>query len=408
MQNGYQTHSTLPIPSLELMSNLSRRQWLTNTGLGLGASVALPGLLPASEMAKVLGGGVSYTGMLEQLERDVTTARRLAGPIRLCYNENPFGMSPKAKDALMGHWVEHTWYVPPIREEVRATFAKHVGVPVDHVLVTQGSSEVLSVLGVAYGLDGGELVSPWPTFEDTPRWGDTMKLKVHRIPLDDRLDHDLYQMDARVSSATKLVYVCNPNNPTSNLADDKALREFVSNAAHRAPVIVDEAYIDFVDAPGHKSMVDLVLKGENVVVTRTASKIHGLAGLRVGFAIARPDILKKIGQYVSGDPNVFGLHAANASLMDTEYQAFVKQRNSASRKLITDTLTKAGKRVAASQTNFVFFQAGKPVAEMQKYFAAKGFTIGRAFPPYTDWCRVSIGTPEEMQQFCSVLPGSLA
>ncbi len=390
------------------MSNISRRQWLTRTGLGVGASVALPGLLPASQMAHVLGGGISYAGMLEQLERDATTARRLAGPIRLCYNENPFGMSPKAKDALSGHWAEHTWYAPPIRGEIAATFAKHVGVPVDHVMVTQGSSEVLSVLGVAYGLDGGELVTPWPTFEDTPRWGDTMRMKVHRIPLDDRLDHDLYQMDARIGQATKLVYVCNPNNPTSNLADDKALRDFVSNAAKRAPVIVDEAYIDFVDVPGHKSMVDLVLKGESVVVTRTASKIHALAGLRVGFAVARPDILKKISQYVSGDANVFGLHAANASLQDTEYQAFVKQRNTASRALLTDTLTKLGRKVAPSQTNFVFFHAGKPVAEMQKYFGAKGFMVGRAFPPYNDWCRVSIGTPEEMQQFCSVVPGAWA
>lgn len=388
--------------------SITRRQWLTRTGLGVGASVALPGLLPASEMARALGGGVSYPQMLEQLEHDVTIARRAAGPIRLCYNENPFGMSPKAKDALMGHWAEHTWYAPPIRAEIAATFAKHVGVPVDHVLVMQGSSEVLSVLGVAYGLDGGELVTPWPTFEDTPRWGDTMKLKVHRIPLDDRLDHDLYQMDARISSATKLVYVCNPNNPTSNLADDKALRDFVSNAARRAPVIVDEAYIDFVDVPGHKSMVDLVLKGESVVVTRTASKMHGLAGMRVGFAIARPDLLKKIGQYVSGDPNVFGLHAANASLQDQEYQRFVKQRNTAGRTMLIDTLTKLGKKVAASQTNFVFFQAGKPVAEMQKYFTAKGFTIGRAFPPYTDWCRVSVGTPEEMTQFCAAVPGAFA
>lgn len=388
------------------MSNLSRRQWLTRTGLGLGASVALPGLLPASEMARVLGGGVSYAGMLEQLERDATTARRLAGPIRLCFNENPFGMSPKAKDALMGHWAEHTWYVPPIREELAATFARHVGVPVENVLVTQGSSEVLSILGVAYGLDGGELVSAWPTFEDTPRWGDTMRQTVHRIPLDDRFDHDLYQMDARIGSATRLVYVCNPNNPTSNLGDDQALRAFVSNAAKRAPVVVDEAYFDFVDVPGHQSMVDLVLKGESVVVTRTASKIHGLAGLRIGFAIARPDILRKISQYVSGDPNVFGLHAANASLQDTEYQAFVKQRNTASRALVTETLASLGRKVAPSQTNFVFFHAGRPVADMQRYFAAKGFTIGRAFPPFADWCRVSIGTPEEMRQFCAVLPGA--
>ncbi len=390
------------------MSTVSRRQWLRTTGLGVGASVALPGLLPASDMSRVLGGGLPYSALLAQMERDVTTARRAAGPIRLQYNENPFGMSPKAKDALMGNWAQHTWYVPPIRDEITETFAKQVGVPADHVLVTQGSSEVLSILALAFNMNGGEIVAPWPTFEDLPRWGETVGAKVHKVPLDHRLDHDLYEMDQKINGNTKLVFVCNPNNPTSNLADDQALRDFVSNAAKRSTVIVDEAYYDFVDMPGYKSMTDLVLKGQNVIVSRTASKIHGLAGLRVGFAVARPDIIKKLSQYVSGDPNVFGLTAANASLKDTEYQAFVKSKNTQGRQMLLDAVAKLGKKAAPSQTNFVFFQTGKPVEQMQKYFASKGFTIGRAFPPYTDWCRVSIGTPDEMKQFCAVLPEGLA
>ena len=390
------------------MSSLSRRQWLRNTSLGLGAGVALPGLLPASEMARVLGGNVSYADMLAQMERDVTTARRAEGPIRLQYNENPFGMSPKAKDALTASWKQHAWYVPPIREEIRATFAKSVGVPEDHVLVTQGSSEVLSVLALAYNMEGGEIVAPWPTFEDLPRWGDTLKARVHRVPLDQHLQHDLYAMDAKVGSGTKLVFVCNPNNPTSNLTEDKALREFVSNAAKRTTVVVDEAYIDFVDVPGHKSMIDLVLKGESVVVSRTASKVHGLAGLRCGFAIARPDIIKKVEQYVSGDPSVFGLLAANASLKDIEYQAFIKQKNREGRAMLVDTLAKLNRKTAPSQTNFVFFHTGKEIEPVQNYFRSKGFLVGRAFPPFNDWCRVSIGTPDEMKQFCATVPGLFA
>ena len=390
------------------MSSVSRRQWLRTTGLGLGASVALPGLLPASEMSRVLGGGVSYATMLDQMERDVTAARRAAGPIRLHFNENPFGMSPKAKDALMGSWAQHTWYMPPIREEIRETFAKYVGVPADHVLVTQGSSEVLSILALAYNMHGGEIVAPWPTFEDLPRWGETLGATVHKVPLDHRMDHDLYQMEQKINGNTKLVFVCNPNNPTSNLADDQALREFVTNSARRSTVIVDEAYFDFVNVPGHKSMVDLVLKGQPIIVSRTASKLHGLAGLRCGFAVARPDIIAKLQQYVTGDPNVFGLVAGKASLLDTEYQAFVKAKNAEGRTMLMDALKALGKNVAPSQTNFVFFQAGRPVEQMQKYFLAKGFVIGRAFPPYTDWCRVSIGTPDEMKQFVAALPGAFA
>ncbi len=390
------------------VSVLSRRDWLRNTGLGIGASVALPGLLPASEMARVLGGGVAYADMLAHLERDVTTARRAAGPVRLMYNENPFGMSPKAKDALMGSWMQHAWYVPPIHDEVRHTFAKHVGVPADHVLVTQGSSEVLSVLALAYNMAGGEIVAPWPTFEDLPRWGDTLNATVHRVPLNQYLDHDLYMMDAKIGSGTKLVFVCNPNNPTSNLTEDTSLRDFVSSAAKRTTVVVDEAYIDFVDRPGHRSMIDLVLKGESVVVSRTASKIHGLAGLRCGFAIARPDIIKRLQQYVSGDPNVFGQLAANASLLDVEYQSFIKQKNREGRTMLLNTLATLGRKVAPSQTNFVFFHTGKAIQPVQQYFLAKGFVVGRAFPPFNDWCRVSVGTPDEMKQFCAVLPGLFA
>lgn len=390
------------------MSVLSRRQWLRHTGLGLGAGAALPGLLPASQMARVLGGNLPYSTLLDQMERDVNTARRAAGPIRLMFNENPFGMSPKAKDALMGSWLQHSWYVPPIMDDIRTTFAKSVGVPTDHVLVTQGSSEVLSVLALAYNMEGGEIVAPWPTFEDLPRWGDTLKATVHRVPLTQEMEHDLYVMDAKVGSGTKLVFVCNPNNPTSNLTEDQTLREFVSNAAKRTTVIVDEAYIDFVDRPGHRSMIDLVLKGESVVVSRTASKLHGLAGLRCGFAIARPDIIKKLQQYVSGDPNVFGQLAANASIQDLEYQTFIKQKNQEGRTLLLNTLASLGRKVAPSQTNFVFFHTGKAIQPVQQYFLSKGFIVGRAFPPFNDWCRVSIGTPDEMKQFCAVVPGLFA
>ncbi|MCC6242053.1 MAG: aminotransferase class I/II-fold pyridoxal phosphate-dependent enzyme [Gemmatimonadaceae bacterium] len=390
------------------MSVLSRRQWLRHTGLGIGAGAALPGLLPASQMARVLGGNLPYSTLLDQMERDVNTARRAAGPIRLMFNENPFGMSPKAKDALMGSWLQHSWYVPPIMDDIRTTFAKSVGVPTDHVLVTQGSSEVLSVLALAYNMEGGEIVAPWPTFEDLPRWGDTLKATVHRVPLTQEMEHDLYVMDAKVGSGTKLVFVCNPNNPTSNLTEDQTLREFVSNAAKRTTVIVDEAYIDFVDRPGHRSMIDLVLKGESVVVSRTASKLHGLAGLRCGFAIARPDIIKKLQQYVSGDPNVFGQLAANASIQDLEYQTFIKQKNQEGRTLLLNTLASLGRKVAPSQTNFVFFHTGKAIQPVQQYFLSKGFIVGRAFPPFNDWCRVSIGTPDEMKQFCAVVPGLFA
>ena len=220
------------------------------------------------------------------------------------------------------------------------------------------------------------------------------------------MDHDFYAMDARIGSNTKLVFVCNPNNPTATLHDDRTLRDFVTTACKRAPVVVDRP-ITTSWTPGHRSMVDLVTKGESIIVC-ARQQDPWLAGQRVGFAVARPDIIERLSQYKTGDPNVFGLHAVNASLRDTEYQAFVKQKNREGRTLLLDSLRAAGRKATASQGNFVFFHAGKPAADMQRYFLQQGFMVGRAFPPYTDWCRVSIGTPDEMKAFVGVLPGAFA
>jgi histidinol-phosphate aminotransferase len=342
-----------------------------------------------------------------QHERDVTEARRAAGPIRLCYNENPYGMSPKAKAAIETGWVEHSRYDPPSLAMVTKTFATHVGVQPEHVLVTQGSQEVLSIVAIAYGGAGSEIVMPWPSFEGLPDYAEALGAMVHRVPLDAELQHDFAAMDTRITSSVKLVYVCNPNNPTGTLAGHQQLRDFVKSASKRAIVIVDEAYHDFIDDPNYTSMTDMVLKGDNVIVARTASKIHGMAGTRVGFAVARPDIIARLKKLVTGNPNSLGLNAVNASLQDTQYQTFVKQRNREGRELLVSTLKGLGKRVAPSSTNFVFFQAGMPTEKVQDTMRSKGLIIGRTFKPYTDWCRISIGMPDEMKACVAALPEAL-
>lgn len=385
-------------------ASLTRREWLVASGLG-AAALSMPSLLEAAPVAP--GTAPWSPGLLAQ-EAAATLARRRAGPVRLNYNENPFGMSPKAKAALMSAWEEHNKYDPPALGELRAAFAASAGVPADHVLVTQGSGEVLSVAALAYGMQGGEIVSGWPTFEGLPAYAEGIGATVHRVPLDPSLAHDLGAMDARVGARTRLVFVCNPNNPTGTLTADARLRDFVTSVSKRTTVLVDEAYHDFADDPSYRSMTDLVTRGENVIVSRTASKIHGLAGLRVGFAIARPDTIRRMGSLVTGAPNSFGMRAAIAAIGDTEYQAFVRARNAEGRAALTGALTRLGRRVAPSQTNFVFFHAGMPVERVQRAASERGFLVGRTFQPYRDWCRVSIGTPDEMSAFVKALPAILA
>jgi histidinol-phosphate aminotransferase len=150
-----------------------------------------------------------------------------------------------------------------------------------------------------------------------------------------------------------------------------------------------------------------VVKGENVIVLRTASKIHGLAGCRIGFAIARPDILARMQGFTTGVPNALAARAAIAAVADTEWQAFCRTKNAEGREILRAAVEKMGHKQSVSHANFIFVHAGKPTASVQSALEAKGFTVGRAFPPYLDWVRISIGTPEEMQSLVRVLPDAL-
>ncbi|MFN8715918.1 MAG: pyridoxal phosphate-dependent aminotransferase [Gemmatimonadaceae bacterium] len=393
-------------------SPLSRRQWLKSSGLVAGGALASGALAPAPLLAadasitSVVDGQTTAAGFSAH-ERMIAALRRAEGPIRLASNENPYGMAPSARQAIENGWKQHAWYSAPAVPNLRKIYAQSVGVPEDHIMITAGSGELLSIAVLAFGLNG-EIVSAWPTYEGLPRYAESMGLRVHKVPLDAGFAHDLEAMDRRLVQAVDLVFVCNPNNPTGTLTDTARLTQFVSNAARRAMVLVDEAYHDFVTDPGYASCIDLVKKGENVIISRTASKIHGLAGLRTGFVIARPDIIARLQPASPSFPGVFGALGAAASIQDTAYQAMCKQRNVEGREIMRAALAKLGRTMTDTQTNFVFFNAGLPVEQIQKALLAKGFQIGRAFPPYTTWARISIGTPDEMRAVAAALPEVLA
>lgn len=396
-----------------ISSPLSRRQWLKSSGLVAGGALATgtlaPSLLPAleAEGAPHVVDGLTTEAGFAAHERMIGALRRADGPIRLASNENPYGMAPSARQAIEAGWKQHAWYSAPSLPALRKIYAQSVGVPEDHIMITAGSSELLSIVVLAYGMRG-EVLTAWPTYEGLPRYAEAMGLRVHKVPLDANLAHDLDAMDKRLVQAVDLVFVCNPNNPTGTLTSNAKLRQFVSNASRRSMVLVDEAYHDFVSAPDYSSLIDMVKSGENVIISRTASKIHGLAGLRTGFVIARPDIIQRLQPASTSAPGVFGALGAAASIQDTAYQTMCKQRNLEGREIMRGALQKLGRRSTDSQTNFVFFHAGMPVEKVQAAMLAKGFMVGRAFPPYNDWVRISIGTPEEMKQVAAVLPEVLA
>lgn len=380
-------------------SRPSRRAFLQGTA----AAVAGAAALSPRELAALPFGSPRWRAGMDA----AAAARNAGGPVILARNENPYGMNPKAKVAFLDAWEYHNRYNNPQSGALKKRLAEANGVPEDHVLLTQGSREVLATAVAAYGANGKEVITPWPSYEEVGRYGDVMGLTVHRIPQTDALEMDLRAMDARIGARTGLVFLCNPQNPTGTLLGGDVMRDFVRSVTPRAMVLVDEAYHEYVDERGYRSMIELVKAGDDVIVSRTASKIHGMAGVRVGYAIAKPAILAKLAGYQMGQVNPLACAGVIASLDDPAYTTWCARQNAEGRAYTVDALRKLGKRVAPTHTNFVFFDAGRPNADVRQALEKAGFLVGRAFPNYPTWVRVSIGTPDEMKSFVAALPPAL-
>jgi len=197
-----------------------------------------------------------------------------------------------------------------------------------------------------------------------------------------------------------MMYIVNPNNPIPTVIEKNAMKEFVLEQAEDRLVFVDEAYHEYVDNPDYESMVGLVAQGHNnIIVSRTSSKIHGLAGMRVGFGFAHPDLIAEMNQRKTGAETILGLSAAYASYQDMEFQDFSRRKNKESLAIVENMCENLGLRYAKSNTNFTFIQTGIENAVVQEKMRARGILTGRLFPPFTTWSRISMSTPEHMRYF---------
>jgi len=366
------------------MSNkMTRRQWLSQSGIALG-SAALSGYW-----------GVSHTACVSEQEAS-------HAPLRMMYNENPYGPSETARKAMREAFDEANLYTFSSGEayiKLRSLIAQQVGLTPDHIAVSAGSTEILRAAALITALKGGEVVAPHPTYLSLTRYAETMGVKVHWVPVDENLQFNLPALREKVTKKVKLIYIVNPNNPTGTLTPYDKLRPFCEEMAKQALVFIDEAYHEYVTDPQYRSMVELVREGHNVIVSRTASKIHGLAGLRVGFGIADPKLIRYMRGRLTGTNNIIGLCAALASYQDEEFQKLCRQKNNEAKEYVYKLFSEAGRRYLPSHTNFVFFHTGKPIEEFQDAMEKQGVLVGRPFPPFRDWCRLSMTKPEWMGKF---------
>ncbi len=368
----------------------SRRQWLKSA---LTAGVGLPLSLSLAE--QLMAAPVSRAERLHGIEPLVNGKL-----IRLGSNENPYGPSEKARKAIIESMSEGNRYAHGVVQELRTTIAQREGVSPEHILIGAGSSELLCLTGMTAGLEGGAVLSAYPTFRLLMDYAVKFKARWDRVDLDDKMVHNLNAMASAVKSDTKIIFVVNPNNPTGTLLDNQQLKNFCIDMAKKATVFVDEAYVEFLDNPEQHTMVGLVKQGHNVIVSRTFSKVYGLAGLRVGYLIGQPDTLKKMAErQIWGNNNQAGLAAAKASLDDKDFVQMTKKKNAEARDYFCKYLDSKKYFYGKSYANVVLFPAPKDGKMILEETEKRGFQIRVWDYQDKEWCRVSIGTLDEMKAF---------
>lgn len=370
------------------MRNIDRRNWLRTVGLSSGFAL--------------LGG-------FESLALETPSNFFLEdGPVKLSSNENPYGPSKRVREVIRDTFDDACRYPFGALASLVAMIADKEGVTKDYIVVTGGSTEGLKAVGLTYGLNGGELIAADPTFQSMLRYAETFGAHVHRVPVNDKMEHDLEAMSRRVNNKTSLIFICNPNNPTGTLLNKGALRDFCTSHDDKAMIFSDEAYYDFITEPDYPSMTELVKQGRNVIVSKTFSKVYGLAGMRIGYLVARPDIATRLKASVMANTNILAIEAAKEALRDDDFYKFSILKNKEAKQIIYNTLNDLELPYIPSHTNFVFFKTGRPVDQIIQAMQNEGVLIGRPFPPLLEWARISTGTLEQVQQFSKALKKVMA
>ena len=366
---------------------MNRRQWLKKS------AAAATGLLIAPKFIACRRQSTLYRSSPEPKEI-----------IFLDNNESPYGMPPEAREAVLESLARANRYPHKSYSELTALIAKRERLPEDYVILGAGSTEIMNMAILSYGVKG-EILTAHPTYFDFIFYAEQAKCPIQRVPVNERYELDLDAMVGRISKDTSLVYVCNPNNPTGTIVNKDKLRAFCTEASKKALVVVDEAYHEYVEDETYTSMVSLVRDGMNVAVTRTFSKVYGLAGLRIGYGMARPDILKNFERVQMNFASVAysSLRAAIAAYGATAFISSVREKNSVARAYLENELRRLGYPCLPSRANFSLFEVKRNSREMAADLEKHGILVRPFDFAGKSWLRVSIGTEAEIQVFISAL-----
>jgi histidinol-phosphate aminotransferase len=324
--------------------------------------------------------------------------------IHLDFNENPYGPSPKALEALASCGQVASRYPDSFEREFTDALAKKYNLSRENIALGCGSTEILRCVDMAFLGPGKNIVAAQPTFEAVLEYARITRAERITIALNSDHRHDLPKMAAACTSKTGVVYVCNPNNPTGTIVWRDELASFINAVPASTLILVDEAYFDFADDPRYSSAVEWIATNPNVVIARTFSKIYGMAGMRLGYAVGAKETITQIReQSLQDNANAAVLAAGLASLRDPANIGSCREKLNSTRAWLSGELSKDGRFFIPSQANFVMIDMQTDVRPIIDQFAARNILVGRRFPSMSNYLRITIGTQPETETFLATL-----
>jgi histidinol-phosphate aminotransferase len=372
----------------------TRRDWLKSSALLLGGHWTMQG---ASEYAQ--------QHALHPIFQEGYVRPKEGGLIKLSANENPYGISPKAREAVLQVLQDGSRYVK--YETLRQKVATLHQIQSNQVWMGAGSSDLLTQSLLALKKSGGNIVCGKPTFPVLPDFAKKLGIEVREIALTTNKLHDLEAMAAAVDANTTMVYICNPHNPTGTLLPAQQLRDFAREMSKKTWVFVDEAYIDFLDNPAQHTVLPLMAENPRIFVSRTFSKIHGMAGMRFAFLVGHTSFIDQLSKALPTWPSTLsqpGVACALATLEDTDYLRFCKEKNTLGNQLLAQRLQELNIHFIPSVTNFCYVSLEGFPGDLSQKAQEAGFEVRGAKFYNENWGRISIGTEAEMRQFVAAVP----
>lgn len=364
---------------------VSRRGFITGTTLGVASlSLNWPTIFDAAER-----------GLLPAASEAATPF------IRLNRNESPYGLAATSIQAINSAIVSQSPRYPFEEPAALAeALAARNGVSKDHVLLGCGSIEILKMTTETFCSPTRSAVVAEPTFEAVVSYCPLSHATPVKINLTKDYQHDLPKMLEAAKQNGGLIFFCNPSNPAGTYIGKREVEQFVRQVPAGVVLLVDEAYFEYIDRPDYESCIRYVREGLPLIVSRTFSKVYGMAGLRVGYGIGHEDLIKQMRQHrLANNPNQLATAAALAVLKDEAHVARIRRRNREVRESLYQDLRGMGLKFIPSETNFVMVDLERPAGPVIKALEQRQVLVGRLFPSMPNHMRVTLGTSEEMKVF---------